>query len=61
MEVSGQLHALVALPSGEGAHGTLQTVGWLDSRAGLGGMEKRNVTRPSQELNHGHVARRYTD
>jgi hypothetical protein len=37
MEVSGQLHALAALPPGEIALGTH----WIDLRAGLDEVEKR--------------------
>jgi hypothetical protein len=42
MEVSGQLHAPAVLPPGEGAPGTHWIGGWVDPRAGLDAVEKRN-------------------
>jgi hypothetical protein len=40
MEVSGQQHALAALPSSKG-HWYLLVGGWVGPRAGLDGMEKQ--------------------
>jgi hypothetical protein len=51
MEVSGQLHAMAALPPGERAPGTHWIGGWVDSSAGLDDMEKRKfLTLPGLEL-----------
>jgi hypothetical protein len=41
MEVSGQLHAPVALPPGRGASGTLWLGGWVGPRTGLDDLEER--------------------
>jgi hypothetical protein len=51
MEVSGQLHAVAALPPGKE---TLVTIGWklggLQSRSGCGGEEKNSQPLPGIEL-----------
>jgi hypothetical protein len=43
MEVSGQLHAPVALLSGERAPGTHWIGGWMGPRVGLDAVEKRKI------------------
>jgi hypothetical protein len=65
MEVSGQLHAPAALPSGR-APGTHWIGGWVGSRDILDAVVKRKIPSPCQESNprisivH-PVAQRYTD
>jgi hypothetical protein len=53
MEVSGQLHASAALPppSGETVPGIHCIGGWLDPRAGLDLMEKKEVSFPCRKWN----------
>jgi hypothetical protein len=46
MEVSSQLHALVALPSGERAPGTHWLEGCVGPRVGLDTVEKRKSLAP---------------
>jgi hypothetical protein len=49
--VNGQLHALAALPPGEGAPGTQWIGGWMDLTVGLNFMEKRKLlTLPGLEI-----------
>jgi hypothetical protein len=56
MEVSGQLHALAALPPGKEA----PVGGWVGPSAGLDDVEKRKILH-CRESNPGRPARRYTD
>jgi hypothetical protein len=65
MEVSGQLHALAALPLGK-VPGTLWTGGWMCPRGVLDAAVKRKIPSPRQESNPRTpivqpVAQRYTD
>jgi hypothetical protein len=46
MEVSGQLHALAALPLRERAPGTHWIGGWVDPRAVLDAVVKRKIPNP---------------
>jgi hypothetical protein len=49
--VSGQFHALAALPPEKEPPGTHWIEGWVDPRAGLDDMEKRKfLTVPGLEL-----------
>jgi hypothetical protein len=41
--MSGQFHALAALPPGERALGTYWIGGWVDPRAGLDDVQKRKI------------------
>jgi hypothetical protein len=51
LEVSGQLHAPAALPTGERVCGIRWRGGWVGPRAGLDDMEKRKfLTLPGLEL-----------
>jgi hypothetical protein len=66
MEVSGQLHALAALPPGERAPGIHWIGGWVGPRAILDTVVKRKIPSHRQESNHRNpivqpVAQRYTD
>jgi hypothetical protein len=51
MEVSGQLHALAALPPRDKAPGTHWIGGWLGSRAVLDAVVKRKIPSPRPESN----------
>jgi hypothetical protein len=53
MEVSSQLHALVALPLGKITLSTHWIGGWVSPKAGVDSAEKRKIL-PCQELNLGH-------
>jgi hypothetical protein len=48
MEVSGQLHAAVALPRGERAPGIPWVGGWVGPRAGLDMVVKRKIPNLSK-------------
>jgi hypothetical protein len=66
MEVSGQLHALAALPPRERAPDTHWVGGWVDPRTVLDAVVKRKIPSPRRESNHETpivqpVAMRYTD
>jgi hypothetical protein len=66
MEVSGQLHASVALPPRERAPGTHWIGGWMGPRAGLDTVSKRKTPSSCRESNPDHpigqsIASRYTD
>jgi len=50
MKVSGQLHALAALPPREGAPGTHWLGGWVGARAVLEAVVKRKIPSPHQDL-----------
>jgi hypothetical protein len=50
MEVSGQLHALAALPPGKDP-GTHWIGGWVGPRAVLDPVVKRKIPNPSRESN----------
>jgi hypothetical protein len=65
MEVSGQLHALAALPSGERTPVTHWIGGWMDPRTGLDDVEK-SIFLTHRDSNSDpsavqSVASRYTD
>jgi hypothetical protein len=51
MEMSGQLHALAALPPGKYPPSTRWIGGWVGSRAGLDAVVKRKSPSPHQESN----------
>jgi hypothetical protein len=50
MEVSSQLHALAALPPGEGAPGIHWIGGWVGPRVILDTVSKRKIPSPCQEF-----------
>jgi hypothetical protein len=51
MEVSGQIHAPVALPPGKGASGTHWIGGWVGPIAVLDAVMKRKIASPRRESN----------
>jgi hypothetical protein len=51
MEVSGQLHASAALPSGKEPPGTHWIGGWVGPRAVLDAVVKRKIPSPCRESN----------
>jgi hypothetical protein len=53
MEVSGQLHTLVALPPGETALSTHYVGGWVGHGDGMDLREKRNISCSYRETNSG--------
>jgi hypothetical protein len=66
MEVSGELHAPVALPPRERDPATHQIGGWVGPRAVLDAVVKRKIRSPCRESNPRTpivqpVAQRYTD
>jgi hypothetical protein len=63
MEVSGQLHAPAALPSGETASAAHYSYveGWVGPGTRLYFIEKRRISCPCRHPNPGRPARRYTD
>jgi hypothetical protein len=65
MEVSGQIHAPAALPPGERTPDTHWIGGWVDPRAGLDDVKKRN-SWPYRDSNSDPsvvqpIASRYTE
>jgi hypothetical protein len=60
MEVSGQLHASAALPTGKSPPSTHWIGGWVDPRVGLDAVEKRKILH-CRESNPGRPDRRCTD
>jgi hypothetical protein len=66
MEVSGQLHALAALPPGKDPPLTHWIGGWVGTRAVTDAVVKRKIPSPRRESNPRTpivqpVAQRYTD
>jgi hypothetical protein len=62
MEVSGQLHALDALPPGKEPPGTHWIGGWVGHRAVLDAVVKRKIPSPCRESNpRTPIIQRYTD
>jgi hypothetical protein len=51
MEVSGQLHAITALPQGKQTLDTHWIGGWVGHRGGLNVMEKKQISCPFWEWN----------
>jgi hypothetical protein len=49
MKMSGQLHALAALPHRERVFGTHWIGGWVDSSAGLDMVAKRKTPAPAED------------
>jgi len=56
MELSGQLHAFVALLPAEGAFNTNRKGVWFGPRAGLEAVAKRKIPCPCRESNPGRPA-----
>jgi hypothetical protein len=57
MEVTGQLHAPVALYPGKEPLGTRLIGGWVGLRAGLDAVARRKIAGPCWELNPSLVVR----
>jgi hypothetical protein len=63
MEVSGQLHAPAALPSGKELMAPLGIGGWMGPKAGLDAVVKRKIPSPYRNSNAPIIqprAQRYT-
>jgi len=51
MDLSGQLHALVALPPGKSDIGTHWIGGWVGPTVGLNSVANRNISCPCRKSN----------